>query len=96
MFANNLCLNYSTTEFIVFELNRHTKDMPTCINQIGDERIKPVKVVKNLGVLLDMQLYMRLYISTRSESVPISYTENVKSGLPDSIHNRNRIRETCT
>lgn len=46
MFANNLCLNYSTTEFIVFELNRHTKDMPTCINQIGDERIKPVKVVK--------------------------------------------------
>ena len=49
----------------MFELNRHTKEMPTRINQIGDERIKPVKVVKNLGILRDMQLYMGLYITTR-------------------------------
>ena len=63
MYANKLCLNDSKTEFIVFGLNRHISEMPECSFKIGEEIIQPVKVVKNLGVLLDMQLNFRLHIS---------------------------------
>ena len=63
MFENKLCLNDSKTEFIVFGLDRHVKEMPVCNIKIGKESIQPVKVVKNLGVLLDTQLDLRSHIS---------------------------------
>ena len=37
--------------------------MPECSIEIGEENIQPVKVVKTLGVLLDMQLNFRAHIS---------------------------------
>ena len=63
MFANKLCLNDSKTEFIVFGLKRHTKEMPNSSIKIGEETIHAVEVVKNLGVMLDMQLDFRIHIS---------------------------------
>ena len=63
MYANKLCLNDSKTEFIVFGLKRHLKEMPECNIKIGGETIYPVQVVKNLGVLLDTQLNFRTHIS---------------------------------
>ena len=63
MFANKLCLNDSKTEFIVFGCKRHVKEMPKCSIQIGEETIEPVKIVTNLGVLLDMELNLRSHIA---------------------------------
>ena len=44
-------------------LNRHVKEMPVWSIKIGKESIEPVKVVKNLDVLLDTQLDLRSHIS---------------------------------
>ena len=63
MLANKLCLNDSKTEFIVFGQNRHTKSMPECSLQIGDDKIQPVLSVKSLGVTLDSNLNFKEHIT---------------------------------
>ena len=81
MFPNKLCLNDSKTEFIVFRLNRYLKKMPKSSIKIRDETIRSVKIVNNLGFLLDMQLGVKTHISTWSKCAVFTKGGHCMSGV---------------